>query len=978
MRSCPAKLRKSLFLSFVHLPAFPKNCSTHLAVSVVFQLPGRNIPVHAIIDSGACSGFLDQSFATRHRIPLRSKTIGLSVHLADGSALKSGPVVQETLPLATTIADIHHELLCLDIIESPIFPVILGMPWLQAHNPQINWISGEITLNSPYCRQHCLQVSPSSSPLLCMDSDPESRQVVPSAYHDFLDVFSKKGAETLPPHRAYDCPIELLPGAEIPFGRIFPLTGLELENLKTYIDENLRKGFIRPSTSPAGAGIFFVEKKDHSLRPCVDYRELNKVTIKNRYPLPLVPELFQRLGAAVIFTKLDLRGAYNLVRIRDGDEWKTAFRTRFGHFEYLVMPFGLCNAPATFQHFVNDIFRDYLDLFVIVYLDDILIFSPSLSKHREHVRCVLGRLRLHGLYAKPEKCELERQDIQFLGLIISVERIKMDPQKVSGILDWPAPKDKKGVQRFVGFANFYRKFIRGFSSIIAPITSLTKQASRFQWSPEAQSAFEKLKDLFISASILRHPDASLPYILEVDASETAVGAILSQRQGPKALLHPVAFFSRKLSEPERNYGVGDRELLAIKAALEEWRYLLEGAAHPILIYTDHKNLEYLKSAKRLKPRQARWALFFTRFVFHITYRPGSKNSKPDALSRMYGDSEISTPPDTILSFKNFLLLQEDLLSQIKQASSSFPPLPSSDLQLKDGLLWHQDRIFVPEGVRVTVLRFCHDHKLAGHFGVHKTSELLQRTFWWPQLLTDCRKYVESCATCIRNKGSKSRAWGLLKPLSVPERPWKMISMDFIVELPRSEGFTTIFVVVDRLSKMAHFLPMRGTPSASETARMFIKEIVRLHGVPANIVSDRGVQFTSRFWRALCEALNIGLSFSSAYHPQSNGQTERTNQTVEQYLRCFSSFSQEDWASLLPLAEFAYNNSIHSATRQSPFYANYGFHPLFMSNSVPESTVPAVQETLNFFSTNNRILQETMTKTQEYNKEVFDRKRRGGA
>lgn len=263
------------------------------------------------------------------------------------------------------------------------------------------------------------------------------------------------------------------------------------------------------------------------------------------------------------------------------------------------MPFGLCNAPATLQHFVNDIFRDYLDLYVIVYLDDILIFSSTVDDHRRHVRNVLSRLRQHGLYAKPETCEFELQCIQFLGLIISVEGIKMDPQKVTAILDWPAPVDKKGVQCFIGFVNFYRKFIRGFSAIIAPITELTKQGTRFLWSPKAQSAFEALKKLFTSASILKHPDPALPFVLEVDASEVAVGAVLSQRQGAKALLYPVAFFSQKLSTAERNYDVGDRELLAIKAALEEWRYLLEGAAHPILVYTDHKNLEYLRTAKRL-------------------------------------------------------------------------------------------------------------------------------------------------------------------------------------------------------------------------------------------------------------------------------------------------------------------------------------------------------------------------------------------
>ena len=976
VRNCPLKLRKCLSMSPSHTD-FITQPASHLALSVSFQLPGKTLLTPAIIDSGACSCFMDSSFAAKHQIPLLPKTHGLSVHLADGSAIKSGPVVLETAPILAVISSSHHELLRMDIISSPIFPVILGMPWLQVHNPAINWATGEVTFSSPYCQQFCGPQDPHGpSTLLCLESEAEIRQSIPEAYHDFLDVFSKQRAEALPPHRAYDCPIELLPGAEIPFGRIFPLTEVEQGALKEYIDENLKKGFIRPSTSPAGAGIFFVEKKDHTLRPCVDYRELNKITVKNRYPLPLVPELFQRLGAATVFTKLDLRGAYNLVRIRDGDEWKTAFRSRFGHFEYLVMPFGLCNAPATFQYFINDVLRDFLDLFVIVYLDDILIFSSSLEFHRRHVRSVLGRLRQHGLYAKAEKCEFEQESIPFLGLIISSEGIKMDPQKISAILDWPVPADKKGIQRFVGFANFYRKFIKGFSAIIAPITQLTKQGTRFHWSPEAQGAFEALKELFTSAPVLGHPDSSLPFVLEVDASEIAVGAILSQRQGTKAQLHPVAFFSRKLSTAEKNYDVGDRELLAIKSALEEWRYLLEGAAHPILIFTDHKNLEYLRSAKRLRPRQARWALFFSRFSFHVTYRPGSKNTKPDALSRMFHKSKEIATPDTILAPGNFLLLQENLLSRIKQASTGQTPPSEPGLQFKDGVFWHEDKIYTPESLRVSVLELCHDHALAGHFGLTKTTDLVQRTFWWPQLRVDCKKYVESCTTCIRNKTHRTKAWGLLKPLSVPDRPWRMLSIDFIVELPPAEDHTTIFVVVDRLSKMAHFIPMKGTPSASETAQAFIKEIIRLHGVPANIVSDRGVQFTSRFWRSLCKALDIELSFSSAYHPQTNGLTERTNQTLEQYLRCFSSFAQDDWISLLPLAEFAYNNSIHSATKQTPFFANFGFHPSFLPNSLPECTVPAVQEKINFFSTNNQLLQETMTKTQEHNKTTFDRKRRG--
>ena len=973
LRTCPVRPSKCV-------PKFSPNCrvvsapQSYLTLFVSLQLPGGVTRLPAIIDSGACSNFVDSDLALKLHLPLRLRDHYLQVRLADGSLPRSGLITQQTDPIFSITDSGHQELLQLDLIPSPIFPIIFGLPWLQTHQPHIDWGRKEVNFVSSYCSHNCFTSATTTCSTVTVSS--ENLQHVPPAYLEFADVFDKKQADRLPPHRPYDCPIDLLPGAAIPFGRIFPLSETELKTLKTYIDENLEKQFIRPSSSPAGAGIFFVEKKDGSLRPCIDYRELNKITVKNRYPLPLIPELFQRFRSAKIFSKLDLRGAYNLIRIRSGDEWKTAFRSRFGHFEYLVMPFGLCNAPATFQHLVNDIFRKHLDDFLVVYLDDILIFSASIDLHREHVKIVLTILRRHKLYLKLEKCEFEKSTVQFLGFIVSTSGVAMDPQKVQAIQDWPAPKDKKGVQRFIGFANFYRRFIVGFSSIVAPITKLTHHGNRFVWSQEAQEAFSKLKSTFTSAPVLCHPDPALPFILEVDASETAVGAILSQRQGPKALLHPVAFASRKLNPPERNYDVGDRELLAIKFALEEWRYLLEGAVHSIVIFTDHKNLEYLRSAKRLRPRQARWALFFTRFNFLISYRPGSKNVKADALSRMFLEDPVTSEPGTILSSHNFLLLpQADLLNSLKAASRDYCNQGTLSLEKRDELLWSQNKIFVPLETRHLVLSTFHDHKLAGHFGARKTAELVSRTFWWPRWRQDCKAYVSACIRCQRNKGPIMKSWGLLKPLPIPERPWSEISMDFIVDVPPSGGFTSIFVVVDRFSKMAHFLPMVGTPSATETAKKFFKEVVRLHGTPRSIVSDRGVQFTSKFWRELCKTLDIKVCLSSAYHPQSNGQTERTNQTLEQYLRCFCSASQDDWYSLLPSAEFAYNNSIHSTTNQTPFWSNFGFHPSFLPNSFPETSVPAVQDLIASIQQNFRRLQETMHQAQEDYKKFFDRRKK---
>ena len=392
-----------------------------------------------------------------------------------------------------------------------------------------------------------------------------------------------------------------------------------------YIKDALSTGFIRPSTSPAGAGFFFVGKKDGGLRPCIDYRGLNKITIRNRYPLPLISTAFDLLQGATIFSKLDLRNAYHLVRIRQGDEWKTAFNTPSGHYEYQVMPFGLTNAPAVFQALINDVLRDMINHFVFVYLDDILIFSKSRHEHCQHVRQVLQRLLKNHLFVKPEKCEFHVTEVVFLGFIINQGQVLMDSRKTQAVQNWPVPKTVKEVQQFLGFANFYRRFIRGFSSVAAPISALTKkEAAPFEWTPDADQAFRRLKERFSSAPILTVPDPSLPFIVEVDASSVGIGAVLSQRS-TDGKVHPCAFLSHRLSPTETRYDVGDRELLAVKMALEEWRHWLEGAQHPFLVWTDHRNLEYLQQAKRLNPRQARWALFFGRFDFTLSYRPGSKN-----------------------------------------------------------------------------------------------------------------------------------------------------------------------------------------------------------------------------------------------------------------------------------------------------------------------------------------------------------------
>uniref|UniRef100_A0A803JHM8 Gypsy retrotransposon integrase-like protein 1 n=1 Tax=Xenopus tropicalis TaxID=8364 RepID=A0A803JHM8_XENTR len=430
-------------------------------------------------------------------------------------------------------------------------------------------------------------------------------------------------------------------------------------------------------------------------------------------------------------------------------------------------------------------------------------------------------------------------------------------------------------------------------------------------------------------------------------------------------MHPCAFFSRKFSPAEVNYDIGNRELLAVKLAFEEWRHLLEGAKHLVTVYTDHKNLLYIESAKRLNPRQARWALFFSRFNFFLTFKPGSKNTKADALSRSFNSVSSDSSECTPIIPRELIIatLESDLSFLLSPLQSSAP------IETPSG------KWFVPEEFREQVLREVHDSKMAGHPGVAKTISLLSRHIWWPSFKQDARTFINSCPICQRSKSSHQQPQGLLNPLPIPMKPWSHISMDFIVELPPSQGKTVIWVVVDRFSKMAHFIPLPHLPSAKTLADLFITHIFKFHGFPVNIVSDRGVQFVSRFWRAFCSLVGTELSFSSAYHPQTNGQTERVNQSLEQYLRCYVSDNQSTWSELLPWAEFAYNNATHSSSGRSPFFVVYGLHPKAFSFSGSNSPVPSANSSVLRFSEIWSLVHESLSAASLAQKKAADKSRR---
>ena len=851
--------------------------------------------------------------------------------------------------------------------------------------------------------------------------EPDKASVsVPPEYSDFADLFDKKTAEVLPVHQPWDHTMPLIEGKQPPFGPIYPLSEFELRSLREYLDENLRKGFIRPSSSPAGAPILFAKNKNGSLRLCVDYRGLNAITIKNRYPLPLIPELLDRFRQAKYFTKLDLRGAYNLVRIAHGEEWKTAFRTRYGHFEYLVMPFGLANAPASFQGLINDTLRPFLDRFATAYLDDIMIYSNTLEEHKDHVRQVLARLRSKNLFVKLEKCQFHTDTTDFLGFIISPKGISMDPKKVEAITSWPIPTCQKDVMSFLGFANFYRRFVRSFSRIAIPLTALLKKtSSRFAWTDSAQQAFDTLKLAFTSAPILAHFDPSLPCIVEPDASDFACGGVLSQKD-TSGLVRPIAFLSRKFAPAEINYEIHDKEMLAIIICLKEWRAYLEGAQHTISILTDHKNLEYFVTTKQLNRRQVRWAQLLANYDFVVKYRPGVQNGKADALSRR--SDHISTQLDPLRS--SSLLRPEQVLfaTSLFGTSFAFATLSDSDIENKiidayahdkslseiikllqqsqtasssldsstlarlkhysltdSGLLLFDNLIYVPNSLdlKLSILQSHHDSPSSGHFGHARTFELISRSYYWPKLRSFVEKYINSCETCNRNKPVRHAPFGELQSLPVPSQPWESISMDFIVKLPRSldpisrASFDSIFVVVDRLTKMAYFIPCNEDMNAPEFAQLFLQNIFTQHGLPQSIVSDRGSVFTSNFVRSLCQLAGIQQKMSTAFHPQTDGQTERINQVLEQYLRIYCNYQQDDWVSHLALARFAYNNSEHSSTKTTPFFANYGYHPRCTIKLQSPVNSPSAQERIRYLRSLHDYLKTEIRKSLISQARYFD-------
>jgi len=766
--------------------------------------------------------------------------------------------------------------------------------------------------------------------------------------------------------------IRLVPGARPPAPRMYRLSPREKQEVEAQITRMLRQGIIQPSTSPFGAPILFVPKPNGTLRLVVDWRALNNITIKDAMPLPRIDDLIDKLQGSTVWSSTDYTQGYYQVRLHPDDVPKTAFKTHIGLYEYKVVPLGLSNSPTVFQRVMNQVFAPYLGKFVLVYLDDILVYSRSAEEHLQHLETVLKVMDEHKFYINMTKCQFNASEVKFLGHIINKDGVKPDPAKVKVVFEWPVPENLHELRSFLGLVNYFRKFIDKYARVCMPLTELLKKGVEFHMnSPARLKAFERLKELLVSAPCLRIADTAKPFEVIVDASQYDIAGILLQEG------HPVAFESRKLNQAECNYPTHEREMLAAIHCLKVWRCYLDGCVE-LKLFTDHKPLLLVDTQPHLSARQVRWMQFLSRFGFEWHYKQGKDNpadfltrqrvassvhggivlsaltlavttrrqaraaaasDAPPVIDAMPVDSAESSqggeePQPPVVQQQPLPEVEPSvLLREIKEAVSADPWFSvqkhTEHMTRHNGVWMLKEKLVIPhsESLRQRLIAEHHDPLYSGHFGAKKTAESLSRFYWWPQLRADVRRYVQFCDSCQRNKSSTVKPAGLLRSLPIPEGKWQSVGMDFITQLPCTKaGYDSILVVTDRLSKLVHLIPTTTNVTAAEVAQLFVDHVVKHHGVPESIVSDRDSKFTSIFWKTVCELWGIRQAMSTSFHPQTDGQTERVNRVLEEYLRHYVSPVHDDWDRFLASAEFALNDSYHASIGMTPFYMTYGYHP----------------------------------------------------
>ena len=777
---------------------------------------------------------------------------------------------------------------------------------------------------------------------------------------EFADVLPKDGK--LPPGlpkltyegQAFRMP----PGHKPHYQPPRRLAPKEMEACRAQVEELLAKGHIVPSKSPYGSPILFVKKKDGSLRMCVDGRMGSAHVVRLRWPMARLDATLDSLQGHSYFSTIDLISGYNQVRLAPEDEDKTAFTTPFGHYQWKVLSFGWANAPAVFCEVMARVFDPMIKM--ILYMDDLAILGRTKAEHLANIREALALMRHHKLYGNVRKCVWMQREVKFLGHVVSAEGIRMDPDKVSTVRDWPQPQDASQLRQFLGFANFFRKFVRGMASMTAPLHDLTHKQVHYRdaWTPAHAAAFESLKEALSSPPLLRLPDFDKDFTIISDASLLGTGAALLQDE------QPVAYTSKKFTPIERNWTTTEQECFGVVRALEEWQCYCESDRTTTII-TDHNCLVWLPTQANLSRRMARWVEFVltrARSGAQAVPQPPAAPTAPLGLRAGLPEPEAKRQRTQAKQRRAPAQAQQrraptqaqqpaqqpaarpaagphpqpPFLERIKAGYAGDAWLTNPAVQAKfpltaAGLIMMGDKVYVPDvgALRTDIIKDMHQPAYAGHLGMSKTTDLVSRLFWWPGLRADVVAFVQRCHSCQVNKAATTAPAGLLQPLEIPEGPWSDVSMDWITDLPRTaRGHTSILVFVCKLTKMVHFCPTYDTATADEGwARLFLEHVVRLHGVPRKLITDRDARFTGTLTTELCRLMGMHQALSTSFHPQTDGQTERTNRILEEMLRHYVSAEHDDWDAHLPMAEFAVNNAWQESTKHTPFFLNYGRHPL---------------------------------------------------
>ena len=816
--------------------------------------------------------------------------------------------------------------------------------------------------------------------------DPVMRTVV----ENNLEAFDKP--TKLPPFRSENMTIKLIPGSKAP--RIRPLGHTSEEDLAAIhktIPAMMEKGLIRPSTSEYGANMLFVIKSDGSRRLCVDYRALNDITVRNRTPIPNIEDMRASLRGAKYCTKIDLREGYYNVRIEEEDIHKTAFRTRLGLFEFVVMPFGLTGAPGVFSALINKVLGDLFDISVISYMDDILIFSKTKEEHAKHVDEVLKRMKKESLFCKLEKCEFMKKEVTFCGHMVSGEGVRLADDKVQAMKARPDIRKAKDAQRYLGTCMWFQRFIPNFATMTLPITRLLVKGVKWEWGAREEQAISEIIEAVTKAPILKHFDPKLETEVHCDASDYALGGMISQKH-EDGEWHPVLFASRKLQPAELNYMTQEKECLALIYLCDKFSHYLRGVA--FTANTDHESLKYLQRQEKLSRRQARWVMFLQEFDITLVHISGKKNVVADFLTRNPTVAPTCSRCEATIKVSQVSILskegedykkaeREDKECKKWREWEKKPSMMKKGEALwfkqisRNGDYWYfrKDRLIIPEGeLRTRLLEQFHDGLQGGHQGMKRSKEKLARNYFWMGMDSDMARFVRSCDICQRFAERARKRMGKLMSLRIPADKFQDISIDFC-DVPISASGDMLMVIVDRLSKMVRLVQMWKTDSAAQVAELFINNWYRQFGLPKTITSDRDSKFTSNMWKAVCTSLRVEQELTTARHQQANGQAEVTIRTVKRTARKYLTYKAKNWDSIVGLIEFALNDATSSTTGFSPFFLTYGVNPRVIDSGL----TPGADMTWGIWSERIAIAmrdaREEMEKSQEAQAKEYDKNRK---